>query len=83
MQLKEFLSKQPHGACILLAEMLEITPIRLSQHANGFRKISREMAVKLEKYTLKNVTRQDCFPDDYHIHWPELKRKQKKVVEEF
>jgi len=81
MQLKEFLSKQPYGSGILLAEMLEITPVALSQYASGYRKITREMAVKMEKYTLKNVTRQDCFPDDYDIHWPELKKKRKPVTE--
>ncbi|MGV7210473.1 transcriptional regulator [Oxalobacteraceae bacterium A2-2] len=60
------------GAQRALAEQLEITPVLISQWANGVRPIPPERCVEIELATGRQVTRIDMRPTDWEKIWPEL-----------
>ncbi len=46
--------------------------------ATGKRPCPTKLAVKIESFTKREVTRRDLFPDDWHEVWPELANIEEK-----
>ena len=62
MNLSEYAEK--HGRAEL-AEALQTSPAYVSQLASGHRRITAEMAIKIERATNGEVTRHELRPDLY------------------
>ena len=71
MQLKTYVDQQ-YGLASELARALDVTPVLISQWANGVRPIPVERCTAIERATKRVVTRQDLRHDDWHLIWPEL-----------
>lgn len=62
-----------HCSQRVLASKLGITPVLISQWANGLRPVPPERCVEIEKATERKVTRKDLRPDDWERIWPEIR----------
>ncbi|OFJ47685.1 hypothetical protein BA896_000325 [Janthinobacterium lividum] len=62
-----------HCSQRVLANKLGITPVLISQWANGLRPVPPERCVEIEKATEGKVTRKDLRPDDWERIWPEIR----------
>lgn len=72
MDLKSHLATLERGGASKLAESLGVSSSYLSQMASGKAPISPARCVQIEQVTGGAVTRQDQFPEDWHLIWPEL-----------
>ncbi|MDR0215936.1 MAG: helix-turn-helix domain-containing protein [Comamonas sp.] len=72
MKLKEHLSALGRGAASLLGRRIGVSPVLISQWANGDRPTPIERCVAIERATSGAVTRRDLRPDDWRDIWPEL-----------
>lgn len=79
MELKTYLSSLGRGGPSKLAEELGVSMSFLSQMAAGTSSISPARCVVIENVTNGAVTRRDLRPADFHLIWPELDRRTKKV----
>lgn len=55
-----------------LAKSLDVSPVLVSQWANGDREVPAERCPAIESATGKAVMRWDLRPHDWHVIWPEL-----------
>lgn len=55
-----------------LAKSLDVSPVLVSQWANGDREVPAERCPAIESATGKAVMRWDLRPHDWHLIWPEL-----------
>jgi len=72
MDLKACFSKLERGMAAQIAKDMKISPSYLSQMVSGVAPISPARAVEFEQLLKGEVTRQDIYPDDWHLIWPEL-----------
>lgn len=77
MDLKTHLSTAPKGTAARYARELKVSPVMLSQWATRLKEIPVERCAELERVSAGAVMRWDSRPDDWHIHWPELKRDRR------
>lgn len=54
--------------------------LRAWRHGYGGRKPSPKFCVAIERETAGAVTRQDLRPEDYWLHWPDLRAPKAAVV---
>lgn len=71
MKLTDYI-KSNRGNGAALAKSMGIPPAFLSQMAIGYRAVTAERAVRIERATQGQVKRWDLRPDDWHDIWPEL-----------
>jgi DNA-binding transcriptional regulator YdaS (Cro superfamily) len=76
MKLKQYLELAGRGARMRLSAATGAYPSDITDWANGDRPIPYHWAVKLEAATTGAVMRWDSRPDDWHEHWPELRRRK-------
>lgn len=57
---------------VSLASKLGVSPGFISQLRSGFRPISPQQCVAIERATGGTLTRRDLRPDDWWLIWPEL-----------
>ncbi len=72
MLLKNHLSTAGRGSASLLGREIGVSPVLISQWANGDRPVPVERCVAIERATKGVVTRRDLRPNDWHLIWPEL-----------
>ena len=72
MNLKDHLSALGRGASSLLGRKIGVSPVLISQWANGDRPVPIERCVAIERATEGVVARCDLRPDDWKDIWPEL-----------
>lgn len=72
MNLSEYFEAHGRGAATRLAEAIGAHSSDLSNWTNGQRPVPVKFAVAIEYATDKIVTRQELFPDDWRLIWPEL-----------
>jgi len=71
MTLSEYITgKRGNGMC--LAEALGVSSSYVSQMASGYRTISPERCLAIERATGGRVTRADLRPHDAHLIWPDV-----------
>lgn len=75
MNLKQY-TGTARGTAKELADKLGISTSFLSQIAAGTSPVSAERCVAIEKATNGAVMRWDLRPDDWHLIWPELRRRK-------
>ena len=76
MKLDEYLSLKGRGALSDLAEATESHAPDMSRWASGQRPTPEKAAVAIEQATKGTVMRWDLRPDDWHLIWPELRRRK-------
>lgn len=79
MILKNHLSIIGRGSASLLGREIGVSPVLISQWANGDRPVPPKHCVAIERATNGAVTRRDLRPDDWHLIWPELAAAPQKV----
>lgn len=72
MLLKNHLSTAGRGSASLLGREIGVSPVLISQWANGDRPVPVERCVAIERATKGVVTRRDLRPNDWLQIWPEL-----------
>lgn len=74
--LRAYADSLPRGGITALAKDLELTTVYLSQliARQDERVPSPELCVRIEQRT--GVMRWDLRPDDWHLIWPELKKRK-------
>lgn len=72
MNLKNHFASLERGRAAQIATEMKISPSYLSQMVAGTAPISPARAVEFERVLGGAVTRQDIYPDDWHLIWPEL-----------
>ena len=72
MLLKTHLSTIGRGSASLLGREIGVSPVLISQWANGDRPVPVERCVAIERATKGVVTRMDLRPNDWQQIWPEL-----------
>ena len=72
MLLKNHLSTAGRGSASLLGREIGVSPVLISQWANGDRPVPVERCVAIERATKGAVTRCDLRPNDWLQIWPEL-----------
>ncbi len=60
------------GRRVRLAENLGVKSPVVSEWVTGKRRVPIVHGAAIELFTQGQVTRQDLFPDDWHLIWPEL-----------
>lgn len=75
MNLKQYI-QSGRGLAASLAERLGVSQSYLSQMTGGIAPISPERCVAIEQATDGAVMRWDLRPDDWHLIWPELKKRK-------
>lgn len=53
----------------------ETTPGHMRNVAYGYKPASTELAVAIEKFSRRQVTRQEMFPSNFRKKWPELRSR--------
>lgn len=76
LALRQYLIDDGWGAASRLALRLNVHVSDISDWARGKRPIPIHHAAPLEKFTKARVMRWDARPDDWHLHWPELRRRK-------
>jgi DNA-binding transcriptional regulator YdaS (Cro superfamily) len=71
MNLKEW-TQQSRGRQAALAAHLGVPAPNVCSWVSGQKSPSIKAAVAIELFTQGQVTRQELFPDDWHLIWPEL-----------
>lgn len=72
MKLIEHLRNLPADQRDAFAQACETSVGHLRNVAYGYRPCAPELAVRIERISTRQVTRQDLRPDDWHLIWPEL-----------
>ena len=76
MNLSQYFEARGRGAATQLAEVIGAHSSDLSNWTTGQRPVPVKFAVAIEAATDKVVTREDLFPTDWHLIWPELVNRQ-------
>jgi DNA-binding transcriptional regulator YdaS (Cro superfamily) len=76
MNLAKYLEKK-RISNIAFADSVGVSTGMVSQWLSGHRPVSTDKCVLIEKITEYEVKRQDLRPDDYWLHWPDLKAPKK------
>jgi len=79
MKLAEYINAK-RGNAIRLASILGISPSYISQMASGYRAISPDRCIPIERATNGQVTRFDLRPTDAHLIWPEQAAAREQEV---
>ena len=74
MELKKYIANLAPADRECFAEKVGTTKGHLQNAAYGYRACSPELAVAIERFTNKQVTRQELRPDDFWLIWPDLKK---------
>lgn len=74
MNLSEYLSQR--GRASWLARKIGVHMPDVSNWKRESRPVPVRHCVAIERATKGQVTRKDLRPDDWHIIWPELKRRK-------
>jgi DNA-binding transcriptional regulator YdaS (Cro superfamily) len=64
------------GGQAALARSVDVPPAFVYQWINKKRPVPVGRCMAIEKATSGKVTRSELRPDDWHLIWPELKRKK-------
>lgn len=75
MDLKTYFSTAERGEAARVAKEMEISASYLSQMISGASPISPARAVQFEQVLAGSVKREDIYPDEWHLIWPELVTK--------
>lgn len=78
MNLRAYLDSLPRGQTTVFASRCGISPVYLSQIAAGQdkREASPALCVVIERESSEMVMRWDLRPDDWHLIWPELRKRK-------
>lgn len=76
MKLDDYLTSKGRGALGELAKASAVHPPDLSRWAGGKRPTPEKAAVAIESATKGAVMRWDLRPDDWHLIWPELRKRK-------
>ena len=81
MKLNQDLSESGHGAISALAKAINGYPSDISSYIrqNSPKSIPTKTCVAIEKTTRGKVTRQELRPNDYWLHWPDLKAPEPSI----
>lgn len=74
MHLRNYLDEAPRGTAGTIAKSLDVSPVMVTQWANGVKEVPAERCAPIEEATGRAVMRWDLRPDDWHKIWPELVR---------
>lgn len=74
MHLRDYLNDAPRGTAGQIAKTIEVSPVMVTQWANGVKEVPAERCAAIEAATGREVMRWDLRPDDWHLIWPELKK---------
>ena len=77
MQLRTYLNSAPRGTAVEIAKAVDVSPVMVTQWANGVKAVPTERCLAIERATGGKVTRADLRPDDYWLIWPDLKPPRK------
>jgi len=80
MDLKTYLN-QERGRKAALAKALGAYIGDIGCWAKGTKSVPLKFGAPIEAATEKMVTRQELFPDIWHIHWPELGKKKRSTTQ--
>lgn len=72
MQLRTYLNSAPRGTAVELARAVEVSPVMVTQWANGVKAVPTERCLAIERATGGKVTRADLRPSDFWLIWPDL-----------
>ncbi len=78
-KLQAYIAAQPRGALRKLARAIGAHEPDVSRWSKGLRPIPFHHAAAIEKATDGWVTRQEMFPDVWHVVWPEIAAKKRKA----
>lgn len=78
MNLDEYLSRDGAQSVVAFAAEIGVSPdqVRQWRYAHADRKPGPVHAVAIEQITNGAVMRWDLRPDDWHLIWPELKKRK-------
>ena len=79
MKLSDYLKRR--GAAVELSLKMNISPVLLSMYKNNKRSIPTKLGAQIETATDGKVTREEMFPETWHIYWPELKNRNKHGIQ--
>lgn len=77
MQLRTYLNSAPRGTAAAIAKAVDVSPVMVTQWANGVKLVPTERCLAIERATAGAVTRADLRPADYWLIWPDLKAPKK------
>lgn len=72
MELRTYLDSAPRGTAAAIAKAVNVSPVMVTQWANGVKDVPPERCLAIERATGGKVTRADLRPDDYWLIWPDL-----------
>lgn len=74
VKLKTFKDVVSHfGSVQITSEKLNISKQSVYFYMNGERKVSPEVAAKVDVLTEGKISRKNFFPDNWHVIWAEFK----------
>lgn len=77
MDLKAHLSAAPRGTAAAIARAVGVSPVMVTQWANGDKEVPPRRCMAIELATHGAVTRADLRPEDYWLIWPDLPQPEK------
>lgn len=80
MDLRTYLNSAPRGTSVAVAKALGVSPVMVTQWANGVKDVPPERCLAVERATEGKVTRADLRPDDFWLIWPDLKAPKRKLA---
>ena len=72
MELRTYLSTAPRGTAAAIARAVGVSPVMVTQWANGEKEIPVRRCLAIEQACSGEVKRSDLRPNDYWEHWPDL-----------